>query len=173
MRILETPRLWVRELELDDLYALHALCGDPRVMRYVDDLRPYTLERTRRALLAARDSYRRLGFGPWAFICKTDRRLVGYGGLEVLPGSRHPELSYIFAADCWGQGLATEVATALLGHGFQHCGLEVIEATIDPRNHASMRVAEKLGLRRTGEGLDEYGLPIVYYTGWRSGGRDD
>ncbi len=169
MRILETRRLWVRELEPDDLDALHDICGDPRVMGYVDDLQPYTLDRTRQALQAAQDSYRRWGFGPWAFIRKTDRRLVGYGGLEILPASRHPELAYIFAADCWGQGLATEVAAALLRHGFQACGLEVIEATIDPRNRASIRVAEKLGLRCTGEGLDEYRLPILYYTGVKDG----
>jgi RimJ/RimL family protein N-acetyltransferase len=47
-----------------------------------------------------------------------------------------------------GRGYATEAANALLAHGFEDLGLHRIIATCQPQNAASVRVMEKLGLRR-------------------------
>ncbi len=46
----------------------------------------------------------------------------------------------------WGQGYATEAATAVLNYAFQTLGLDRVIADINPHNAASLRVAEKLGM---------------------------
>lgn len=104
-----------------------------------------------------------LGYGPWAYKSKSDARLIGYGGLEVLPGHPNVEASYIFARDVWEQGFASEVAQAMIEHGFNQLGLPEIGASVDPRNVASIKVIEKLGMKHVYDGLDEYGLLTRFY----------
>lgn len=164
MIILETPRLYIRELTMDDFDALHAICSDPEVMCYIDALQPYSQEQTRREIQQALHSYQAHGFGEWAFIAKAAGQLIGYGGIQYVPHNpQHPEVSYILAQSHWGQGYATEVAAAILQYGFMHLGLEAIEASIDPHNVTSMHVAEKLGMQYRGEGVDAHQFPVVFY----------
>jgi RimJ/RimL family protein N-acetyltransferase len=85
------------------------------------------------------------------------------GGIEISPFREMPEVSYLFAPDCWGQGLATEFARAAIDYGFRVCGLSEIGASFDPENKASMRVAEKVGMRFLSKGTDEYDLPTIFY----------
>ncbi|HSD58842.1 MAG TPA: GNAT family N-acetyltransferase [Methanotrichaceae archaeon] len=161
--LFETPRLLVRPLLDSDYLALHKIYSKPAVMCYIGNLKPYSPEQTQKALTDAHDSYRLHGFGPWAIIYKKRGHLIGVGGLEVLPCRELPELSYIFAPDCWGHGLATEFAKAAIDYSFQKLGLSKIGASFDPENKASMRVAEKVGMRYIKEGLDEYSLPTIFY----------
>jgi RimJ/RimL family protein N-acetyltransferase len=92
--LFETPRLTVRPLLDSDYEALHRIYSEPSGMRYVGNLKPYTSEQTRKAIIDANASYSLYGFGPWALICKESGRLIGVGDLEVLPCRELPELSY-------------------------------------------------------------------------------
>ncbi|MEW6208040.1 MAG: GNAT family N-acetyltransferase [Acidobacteriota bacterium] len=161
--IFETARLRVRELRESDFDDLYAIVGDARVMRYVGDLNPYTGDQTRQAIENSQESYRQRGFGAWAIISKQSAQLIGMGGIEISPFRDMPEVSYLFAPPCWGQGLATEFARAAIDYGFHQCGLREIGASFDPENKASMRVAEKVGMRFLRKGTDEYDLPTVFY----------
>jgi [ribosomal protein S5]-alanine N-acetyltransferase len=161
--VFETERLLVRPLHPTDFDNLHAICGDPLVMHYVGNLQPYTLEQTRQAIEKAQVNYQAHGFGGWAIFDKANGRFLGYGGLEYLPERNVPEVFYIFPPAYWGQGYATEFARAAVRYGFEQCNLPAIGASFDPTNLPSMRVAQKVGLRYDYEGLDEFGLPTVYY----------
>ncbi|HMQ56247.1 MAG TPA: GNAT family N-acetyltransferase [Anaerolineae bacterium] len=163
MTVFETPRLIARLLHHTDVDALHTICGDAAVMRFVGDLQPYTYDQTRQVITEAQHSYEQYGFGPLAFIAKASGQLIGYGGLELLPVREGPELFYIFAPAYWGQGYATEVAAAIVEYGFNRCGLPAIGASFDPANQVSMRVAEKIGMHYLRDGVDEYDLPTVFY----------
>lgn len=55
------------------------------------------------------------------------------------------ELYYLIGRDHWGNGYATEAASALLAYAFDMFGLDRVYAKADPRNAASLRVFEKLG----------------------------
>jgi len=61
-----------------------------------------------------------------------------------------PELELLFgiASDFWGQGFATEAAHSVIRYGFEVLGFEAISATTDAPNLASLRVLDKLGMRR-------------------------
>jgi len=161
--ILETARLHLRELTLSDQDDLHAILGDPFIMRYVGDLQPYSQGKTKQTILDAQKSYRENGFGGWAFIEKATDRFIGYGGLEYLPERAIPEVFYIFPPEQWGKGLATEVAAAILDYGFQQLNIPEIGASFDPANVPSMHVARKVGLSFDYAGLDEFQLPTIYY----------
>jgi RimJ/RimL family protein N-acetyltransferase len=58
------------------------------------------------------------------------------------------EVGWRLARPAWGRGLATEGARASLRHAFGELDLEAVISIIDPANLRSIRVAEKLGMRR-------------------------
>lgn len=163
MKILETDRLFIRQLRPDDLDEFWAVCGDPEVMRHVGDGRPLTREQTQAWIEKSQENYRKYGFGCMAVVAREGGRLVGYCGLVSPTGDGAAELVYAFRKQCRGKGLASEAAGAMLEFGLRRCGLKRIVATIDPDNRASVRVACKLGMRYRERRLDEHGLPEVVY----------
>ena len=161
--VLQTDRLLLRRFETGDGEHLHAITGDPVVMRFVGDLKPFSPQQTRTMIEDAMAHYEQRGFGEYAITCKTTRELIGYGGFTILPERAYPDIDYIFRPDQWGRGLASELAHRLVRYAFGELGFEVLGASFDPHNHASMHVAAKAGFQFARTGLDEHGLPTLYY----------
>lgn len=77
--------------------------------------------------------------------------MIGSGEITIRDTiNREGEIGYIFHPDYWGQGYATEVARLLVNFGFDELNLHRIYATCDPRNGASAKVLEKLGMVKEG-----------------------
>ena len=74
--------------------------------------------------------------------------LVGHVNVMVDPDNRQGEIGFIFDPAHQGHGYATEAARALVAHAFEHYGLHRVSGRLEPRNLASARVLEKLGMRR-------------------------
>jgi RimJ/RimL family protein N-acetyltransferase len=74
--------------------------------------------------------------------------LIGHVNVVVDPDNRQGEIGFIFHPDHQGRGYATEAARALLAYSFEHYGLHRVYGRLEPRNEASARVLEKLGMRR-------------------------
>jgi ribosomal-protein-alanine N-acetyltransferase len=150
--VLETSRLALRELRVDDARAVNAYASDPEVVRYLD-WGPSTLEDTERFLAtarAARDAVPRTAYH-LAVVLRSTGRLIGGCRIEVRrPADRGGDIGYAFDRYAWGRGYATEATRALLEFGFDSLELHRIWATCDVRNRASARVLEKLGMRREG-----------------------
>lgn len=161
--VLQTERLLVRELGLEDFELLHGLCSDADVMKYVGNLLPYKETQTRQVILKCLRSYAHNGWGGWALHLLAGKEFVGYGGFEFVKERAMPELFYIFKPDYWGQGLASEFAIAATNFAFRELNMHKIGASFDPANEASMKVARKAGLEFSHEGLDEFNLPTIYY----------
>src|ERR1700744_4383227 len=88
------------------------------------------------------------------------------GGVPLIPadGVRPEiEIGWRMRQIAWRQGFATEAAAPLLRHAFATLKLPEVIAEIDPGNHASQRVAEKLGLTRIGLVLHE-SVPTLRYS---------
>lgn len=151
--ILETERLIVRELDEDDAEAVLAFNGDPLVMRTTGEPLWSDLAETRRRLRDYPD-YREHGHGRWGLVLRGEGRLIGFNGLKYLPELGEVDLGYRLRRDCWGRGFATESSLAIARFGFEVLGLERILGLVLPGNHASVRVLEKIGMRR--EGSVEY-----------------
>ena len=147
---LEGARIRLRALAPDDAAALFALYSDARVMRYWS-FPAWTDIQQAVEKLAHVDRDRALESLPWAATLRDDDALVGTCTLfgiqrEHLRGV----VGYALSPSLWGRGLATEMLQCALLHAFDVLGLERIEADIDPRNHASCRLVERLGFRREG-----------------------
>ncbi|MEZ4671345.1 MAG: GNAT family N-acetyltransferase [Anaerolineae bacterium] len=147
--LFETERLVVRELEVDDLDDFYAITGDAELSKYMGDRQPLSREITQKWIDISINNYRTKGYGCSAVIAKDDGAFIGFCGLVYSDNIRPPveaELIYALLKRCWGRGLATEVAGAMLTYGFEKCGLKRIMATIDPENTASARVVTKAGM---------------------------
>ena len=146
MAVLETQRLILRPLTLEDVDALAALYADPDVMRFFEGTRSW--ETTRQRVEEIIEQYARTGVDFLATIYKENGAFIGRCGLlwQVIDGVQEVEVAYMLAKSYWGQGLGTEAAQALKEHGFRDFGFRRLISIIDPGNIASIRVAEKNGM---------------------------
>ena len=145
--MLETPRLILRPMHADDTDALLQIFADPQVMAAfgVETFGRPQMERWVRRNLEHQDAH---GYGLYSVILKENGLLIGDCGLELMGVSGTPaaELGYDFRSDHWNRGLATEAAAAVRDHAFTALALPRLVSLIRQGNHASRRVAEKVGL---------------------------
>ena len=149
-----TERLVLRSWRPSDRAPFARLNADPEVVRFLNDGVPVHARRERRAASTpSRPTGTQRGFGLWCAAAREDPdECLGFVGLavpsflpSVLPAV---EVGWRLARPAWGRGLATEGARASLRHAFEELGLEAVISIIDPANERSIRVAEKLGMRR-------------------------
>src|SRR5258705_551879 len=116
-------------------------------MRYIARGDPFDREQAWRSLGYVLAHWQVRGFGLWAAEEKASSALVGRIGLLRREGWRGVELAWLVARERWGNGLATEGARAPLAHAFTALAAGRVISVIAPENAASIRIAEKLGLR--------------------------
>jgi RimJ/RimL family protein N-acetyltransferase len=147
--IAETKRLLLREFRPEDAAAMRRVFGDPDVMRFGKGVQ--TAQWVGDWIRRQRENYRAPGgIGLWAVVEKTSEETIGYCGLTRYPdicGRSEIEVGYRLARPYWGRGYATEAARAVCAHAYGALNLPRLIALIDPGNLASIRVAEKLGMR--------------------------
>lgn len=165
--ILETPRLLLRHLVMDDLSELFALYRDPEIRRYFPE-GVLTLEETREELEWHMHGHpRHPELGLWATVHKDTGKFIGRCGLLPweIDARLEIEIAYLLDKTFWGQGLATEAAGGIMDYGFETLGLSRLICLIDPHNFASQRVAEKIGmnLERKVDGIDGDNYPTLIY----------
>jgi RimJ/RimL family protein N-acetyltransferase len=150
----------MKATDLDDLLLIF---GDPKVMAAFDSP-PFDREQMQHWLQRNLQHQAQYGYGLFSVILKASGQLVGDCGLEVmeLEGAQVAELGYDFRSDCWGQGLATEAATAVRDYAFQALGLPELVSLIRAGNDASQRVAEKIGMHLVSE-FTRYGIRYRKY----------
>ena len=147
MRILETSRLILRYFTIRDLEALIPILGSPQVMEF-SLIGVHDRKQIRQFIEQRLLSYLEPGFGLYALIHKHNQELIGYCGFFVQNVNEHQEveIGYRLASKYWGQGLATEAATAVLDYGREKYKFKRFVCLIEPANYRSIRVAQKLGM---------------------------
>lgn len=141
-----TARTVIRPFAVDDVPHAHPVFSNPEVMRFAVGAPDADLSATEERIqryIAIQDEH---GFSKWAVWDQTSGAYLGDAGLTVLPGTGEIELGYRVDRKHWGRGLATEVARAWLHHALDDLNLDRIIAFADPRNPASIRVMEKIGM---------------------------
>jgi len=179
--ILLTPRLRLRPFTMDDVADLARIINDREIAANTLTIPyPYDEEAGRAWIATHADGVERHSPVVYAVTRRTDGALIGATGLALVPEHRRAELGYWIARAAWGEGYATEAAAALLEYGFEKLGLERIHAAYFPRNPASGRVLEKLGMRHEGtlrshlvkwgvpEDLSIHGIMREEFTPWRA-----
>jgi RimJ/RimL family protein N-acetyltransferase len=139
--VIETERLRLRPLTMDDVDLMVELNRDPDVMRYITG-------GSAPSRADVEDLVAKVLGTRWIAFTRADDAFVGWFGLRVYddePGAR--ELGYRLRRDQWGKGYATEGARALLRVGFADPTVERIWAGTMVVNKGSQRVMQKIGLR--------------------------
>lgn len=150
--MLETTRLRLRAHQPGDLSAYVAMWSDPDVVRYTIG-EPLPPQRTWMRLLGHRGHWSVLGFGYWAVEEKETGRYIGELGFGHFKRDLHasvdtvPELGWALVLSAHGKGYATEALRAVVAWGEAHFESDRTVCIIDPGNHVSARVADKLGFR--------------------------
>ena len=141
MTEIRTERLLLRPAEPDDLQAFHTILSDARATAYWSTP-PHTDIAETEGWLAAM-----LAIDPTKdedFVIELDGRVIGKAGLFGFP-----EIGFILHPDAWGKGYAGEALRPVLDRAFAVHGLPFVEADVDPRNAASLRLLQRMGFQET------------------------
>jgi RimJ/RimL family protein N-acetyltransferase len=146
-----TERLLLRVFTPRDLEAFMAMHSDPEIVRYVP-YPPLTGEQAEERLqaivtmTAIDDDAQNLRL---AVVLPETDEVIGDVSMWCSPSDRlQAEIGYVMNPRFHGHGYATEAVTELLRIGFSEAGLHRITANADARNEASIRVMERIGMRR-------------------------
>ena len=149
MNILETKRLILRQFTPEDAADNYRIYTDPENMKFMGrqpDSVEFERDQIRKHIANYYDKH---GFGLWATVLKETNQLIGRCGLlyQQIEDALEFEVSYLLDKHFWGQGLATEAAHEIVRLGFERYKFSRIVALIIPENEASVRVAEKIGMK--------------------------
>lgn len=147
MKILETKRLVLREINSGDLEELYRMNSDPIVMKYVGDGSTRNRDQMVKELETLISySTRNPGLGIWAAILKETDSFVGASGLVYYDKTPEIEIGYRMLKEHWNNGYATEISFGILQYGFKTLELNKIVSSAHVDNFASRRVMEKIGM---------------------------
>ncbi|MDR2043038.1 MAG: GNAT family N-acetyltransferase [Clostridium sp.] len=148
--ILETERLTLREMTIDDLSALAEILQDEQT-RYAYE-GAWSEAETREWLDRQIARYKEDGFGLWAFSLKENGKMVGQCGLsrQDADGQRVLEIGYLLNREYWHKGYAAEAAAGCKQYAFETLKAEEVYSIIRDSNFASMNVAIRNGMEIRG-----------------------
>lgn len=146
MKIAETKRLLIREVDFDDVDPLSSILSDTEVMKYSfrgvckrADIENYVKD--------CLSNYKNFGFGQWAVVEKDSSKLIGVCGPN--PGFDGDNEIVHFAAryalDYWGKGYASEALIATEQYSKKSLNLKKIYALVEPSNLKSIQMVMKNG----------------------------
>ena len=160
--VLETRRLRLRRPELGDFEAYPALSADPEVMRFIGDGTPQGRRRAWQAFTGMLGHWAVRDYGQFAVESKANGAFLGRVGLYAPDPWPGIEIAWALAREHWGQGFAPEAAAAVRNWAFGTLKLPRLVSVIIPENHASIRVAEKIGERFDRDDKID-GIPVRIY----------
>jgi ribosomal-protein-alanine N-acetyltransferase len=143
---METPRLILRKLTLNDAAAMFEYASARIVTKYLW-WKPHK---------SSRDSRKRIrraieGRLTWGIVLKEENKLIGdIAFTRFEPWHNTAKFGYVLSPRYWNRGLATEAVKAIVKFGFTRLGLQKIYARCWAENRASARVLEKGGLQLEG-----------------------
>jgi ribosomal-protein-alanine N-acetyltransferase len=149
--VLETDRLLLRRLQAHDVDDIFEYASDPEVAKYTSWAAHATIQDSDKFLDYVLELYEKGDVAPWGVMYKPKAKLVGTCGFLdwYLPAS-WAEIGYALSREYWGRGLMTEAVRAVIAFGFRAMQLNRVQGRCEVENIASIRVMEKVGMKREG-----------------------
>jgi [ribosomal protein S5]-alanine N-acetyltransferase len=146
--VLETARLTLRRLSLDDAPFILRLVNEPSWLEFIGDKGVRNLDDARKYLREGPLSmYERYGFGLYMAQVKESGAQIGMCGLIKRDQLPDVDVGFALFPEFWGRGYAHEAAAGVLEHGRRAFDLKRVVAITSPHNDASIKVLEKIGMR--------------------------
>ena len=148
MKTLETQRMVLRPMSLEDAAFILELVNEPSFIQNIGDRKVRSLEDARSYIRnGPMASYERHGFGLYLMEMKETQESMGMCGLIKRDTLDDVDIGYALVPRFWSQGYAVEAAQAMKDHARDVIGLKRLVAITDPANQGSIRVLEKIGFR--------------------------
>ncbi len=152
---IETERLILREMTMDDYENLYAVLGDSDIMQHY----PYTFDENRvRGWISKNvERYTIFGFGLWAVTIKETGEMIGDCGLtmQMIGDTIKPEIGYHIRKDQQRKGYASEAARAVRDWTFKNTPFNIIYSYMKYTNVGSYSTAMANGMSQVDEFEDE------------------
>ncbi|MGN0711683.1 MAG: GNAT family N-acetyltransferase [Anaerovoracaceae bacterium] len=145
--ILETERLYLRELEQADFKSLCRILQDEDAMYAYEGA--FSDMEVQEWLDRQICRYQKWNFGLWAVILKETNQMIGQCGLTMQPWKDDEvlEIGYLFERQYWHKGYATEAAIACKKYAFEILKADEVCSIIRDTNTASQNVAIRNGMK--------------------------
>lgn len=169
-KILETKRLYLREMNQDDFDSLCRILKDEEVMYAYEGA--FTDQEVLEWLDRQISRYQKWGFGLWAVILKETDGMIGQCGLTMQPwkGQEVLEIGYLFERAHWQKGYAIEAARACRTYAFDILKADEVCSIIRDTNTASQKVAVGNGMHIVDRSIKHYkgvDMPHDRYVAYR------
>lgn len=162
--VAESERLILRQMGKEDFENVAKMLRDSRVMYAWEHT--FTDQEIYEWIERREKGYRENGFDYFLAIDKHSGEAVGQIGLllEEIEGEQVYGLGWILAFEHQGKGYAAEGAKALADYAFKNLGITKLVADIRPSNLSSIKVAEGLGMKKSGSFIKNYmGKEMEHY----------
>lgn len=146
---LETERLRMRPITQDDYALVHKLQTHPEVMRYIGMGHPKSEIEAQELFHRMHRHQQKHGFSLCPTYEKNSGSFIGFSGLvhlELKDDNPDIEVGYWLLPEYWGNGYATEAATACVNWAFQNLPIDSLVGITHPDNQRSQNVLKKAGL---------------------------
>lgn len=141
--ILETERLILRQLKIEDANAMYSYASNDDVTKFVLWDSHTSLEQTKQFLQFMIDKYKQENYA-WAVTLKNSDEFIGTIDYVMLDNNEHiGEIGYALSHLHWGKGYMSEAAQAIIQYGFTELNLERIQARCFAGNVGSEHVMQK------------------------------
>ena len=155
--IIKTPRLILRRLKLTDAPEFYFLRSDKKVLRYIDRAPAKSVAATKKFMKNLFKLEKKNEAINWAITLKGDDQLKGYVCIFNIKKEHHrAELGYILHPSAQGRGIANEAVKAVLKIAFSKFKLHSIEANINPKNKASIKLIKRVGFKKEAHFKENY-----------------
>lgn len=145
-KVIETNRLYLREMEADDFDSLYVVLADSDIMQHY----PYTFDKTRVQNWINKniERYKELGFGLWAVCLKDTNEMIGDCGLTIqkIDGESLPEIGYHIAKNQQKKGYAKEAANSVKEWVLLNTNFAEVFSYMHSDNIASINTAKSIGM---------------------------
>lgn len=160
----ETERLIVRQYTLNDISQLFQVMSDSRVHTYTKDKNnPWDEQCTENYIrYMMKKDFRTLDCFHGAIMEKETKRLIGLCGLNPYK-EKEPEIEFKLGVPYWGKGYATELGKQMIYDAFAATDIKGIYGIAQPKNVASRRVLEKIGMKYLGNQIFRNHEDSFYY----------
>lgn len=162
--ILETERLYLREMRRDDFKALCKILQDEETMYAYEGA--FSDAEAWEWLDRQLSRYRKWGFGLWAVILKETDEMIGQCGLTMQPWKDREvlEIGYLFNKSYWHNGYASEAAKACKNYAFEVLNADEVCSIIRDTNTASQKIALRNGMTVSDHWTKHYrGVDMPHY----------